>query len=314
MAADFDVITIGDMCVDLIVDMGATMPRFGQVEQWVPDYFLEMGGSCCIFACQAAKLGLRTAILGRVGDDVYGQLVMRRLQESGVDTRFVSVDGSLKTGLGIALARPNGDRAILTYGGSLNAVYPSDITDQFLSSGRHLHYGSYYLQTNLHPVAASLIRRAKALGLSVSLDSNWDPGGGWDGGLHECLRQVDIFLPNEQEACAISGQNDVEQAVAALLQEVPVVAVKRGENGALVASGLERHPVPAQPVAHIVDTIGAGDSFDAGFLAGWLRGLPLRRCAEIGNACGRASTQARGGIIGQPRLADLAELFSSGPE
>jgi ribokinase len=305
----YDVITIGDMCVDLIVEMGDAMPLFGQVEQWVPDYFLEMGGSTCIFACQAAKLGLRTAILGRVGDDAYGRLVLGRLQESGVDTTHVAVDAGLKTGLGIALCRTGGDRAILTYGGSLNAVYPPDVSDAFLALGRHLHYGSYYLQTNLLADAPEILARARQLGLSVSLDTNWDPAETWDGGLREALRHTDVLFPNDQEARAIAGLGDVEEAVAALAATVPIVAAKLGSEGALVLHRSERLRVPTEPLAHVVDTIGAGDSFDAGFVAGWLRGLPLERCAAIGNACGRATTQARGGVMGQPRLADVAGLF-----
>ena len=116
----YDVIVFGDTCVDLIVTGTDVVPRFGHVEKWVDDYMLEMGGSCCLFACQAAKLGLRVGLLGRVGDDGFGRLVLQRLQESGVDTKHVIVDPSLKTGLGIALCKPD-DRAILTYEESLSA-------------------------------------------------------------------------------------------------------------------------------------------------------------------------------------------------
>ncbi len=307
----FDVITIADACVDLIVDIGEIMPQFGQVEQWVCDYFLEMGGSTCIFACQAAKLGLHVGILGRVGDDAYGRLVLQRLQESGVDTRYMQVDPGLKTGLGLALCRSDGDRAILTYGGSLNAVYPEDVTDEFLQSGQHLHYGSYYLQTHLLPEAPAILRRAKELGLTVSLDTNWDPSEGWDEGLEAALQHVDLFFPNEQEALAITKASSAHQALTALLEKVATVAIKRGAQGALVGRRGERLVVPVELASQIVDTIGAGDSFDAGFLAGWLRGLPLWECARLANACGRATTQARGGLLGQLTLASLPELTQS---
>ncbi|MCS7220839.1 MAG: sugar kinase [Anaerolineae bacterium] len=309
--APFDVITIADACVDLIVDLGETVPQFGQVEQWVRDYFLEMGGSTCIFACQAAKLGLRVGILGRVGDDAYGRLIVQRLQESGVDTRHMRVDPGLKTGLGLALCRSNGDRAILTYGGSLHAVYPEDITDEFLRSGRHLHYGSYYLQTHLLSEAPAILRRAKELGLTVSLDTNWDPNERWDGGLEAALQHVDLFFPNEQEALVITKASSVHEALNVLLERVATVAIKRGAQGALVGRRGEHLVMPVEPAPQIVDTIGAGDSFDAGFLAGWLRGLPLRECARLANACGRATIQARGGLLGQPTLANFPELVRS---
>jgi len=299
----YDVITIGDMCVDLIMDLGDATPQFGQVEQWVSDYFMEMGGSACIFACQSAKLGLKTGLFGRVGPDPAGALMLKRLNESGVDTRLVIEDSALKTGLGVSLCKPDGDRSILTYGGSLNAVYAGDITDNFLRLGRHLHYCSYYLQTNLQPAVPAMLRRAWELGLTVSLDTNWDPAETWDGGLRESIGQVDLFFPNENEALAITRQDRLVDALKVLHswgRPDLVVVVKRGANGALVSTTDGQVFVPVQPVESLVDTIGAGDSFDAGFLGGWLRGQPLAECAALGNACGRASTQARGGIQGQP--------------
>ena len=305
---DYDILTVGDMCVDLVVDLGRTEPQFGQAEQWIPDYTLEMGGSACIFACQAAKLGLRVAVVGRVGDDAFGHLALQRLGETGVDTRHVQVEPGLKTGLGLALCRATGDRAILTYAGSINAVYPADLTDDLLRCARHLHYCSYYLQTNLLPAVPAIFRRARALGLSISLDSNWDPEGRWAGGLAEALALSDLFLPNEQEALAIGRADRLEDALVSLASASPVVAVKRGDLGALVAEGAERWVVPVEPASAVADTIGAGDSFDAGFVAAWLAGQPLEMCAAVGNACGRASTQARGGIRGQPHAPDLFDV------
>jgi sugar/nucleoside kinase (ribokinase family) len=304
----FDILTIGDMSVDLMIDLGDVVPQFGQVEQWVPDYFQEMGGSACIFACQAAKLGLRVAILGRVGADSYGHLMVRRLRESGVDTRFVVVDPGIKTGLGLALCRTGGDRAILTCAGSLNAIYPEDVSDEFLLLGRHFHYCSYYLQTNLLPAVPVILHRAKQLGLTISIDTNWDPSGSWDGELDDSLRLADIFLPNEQEALAITHCVSLPEAAQVLAWLGPLTAVKMGAEGVLVSSTERQFQVPVDTVSHPVDTVGAGDSFDGGFVSAWLRGLPLEVCAAIGNACGRANTLARGGIAGQLWRADLPEL------
>jgi sugar/nucleoside kinase (ribokinase family) len=305
---EYDILTIGDMNVDLVVNLGEKTPQFGQVEQWVPDYFLEMGGSACIFACQAAKLGLRVAILGCVGSDSFGELMLRRLEESGVDTRFVRVDLKLKTGLSLALCRPGGDRGILTYAGSLNAVYPEDIVDDFLRLGRHVHYCSYYLQTNLLPEVPSILQRAKTLGLTISMDTNWDPQETWDGGLQASLRLVDVFLPNQQEARAIARCKLLPDAIQNLLGLVPLLVIKMGVEGVLVATPERQFSVPVEIVSHPVDTVGAGDSFDGGFIAAWLRGLPLEACAVIGNACGRANTMAQGGIAGQLKQADLPQM------
>lgn len=303
----YDIITFGDMCVDLIITGEDVVPEFGQVEKLVDDYALEMGGSCNIFACQAAKLGLRVGILGRVGDDDYGRLILRRLQESGVDTRYVIVDPTLKTGLGVALCTHN-DRAILTYLGSLNAVYPNDVTDKILSLTHHVHHGSYFLHTNLRPGMTDIFQRALALGVTTSLDTNWDPDESWNSGLQDLLSLTDVFLPNEQEAKGISGCATWDESLVKLNNMgMHITAVKLGKQGAVLASGKQRFTHTLPPVS-AGDSIGAGDSFDAGFLVGWLRGLPLNECLAIANHCGREVASQIGGLRGQPDWDTISRL------
>jgi sugar/nucleoside kinase (ribokinase family) len=303
----YDVITFGDLCVDLIVGGGDIVPRFGQAEQIVERYDLEMGGSCSLFACQAARLGLRVGILGRVGDDDFGRLVVRRLDECGVDTRHVAVDPELKTGLGIALCRGD-DRAILTYMGSIDVLRPEDVSETFLALARHLHYGSFFLHTGLLPHAPAIVRQARALGLSISLDTNWDPQERWNSTLAEVLALTDLFMPNEQEALCITGCSSIEPAIARLrAQGIPLVAVKRGVDGARAYDGQRRYGCSVAPAPPGGDSVGAGDSFDAGFLAGWLRGLPLQRCLEIACYCGRQVASAIGGLRGQPTWDEVVQ-------
>ncbi len=303
----YDLITFGDMCVDLIMTGEDVVPEFGQVEKLVGDYEVEMGGSCCIFAGQAAKLGLRVGILGRVGDDDFGRLILRRLAESGVDTRHVIIDPGLKTGLGVALCQ-NNDRAILTYLGSLNAVYPEDVTDDILASARHLHHGSFFLHTHLRPHIPDIFKRARALGLTTSLDTNWDPAETWDSGLRETLALTSLFFPNEQEALRISRAQSAAGAIR-LFQDwgVSVLALKQGEAGARAARHNERCYFSLPPVSG-GDSIGAGDSFDAGFLASWLRGLSLATCLEIACHCGREVAAHTGGLRGQPDWGTVTRL------
>jgi ribokinase len=298
-ARAYDVITFGDMCVDLIVSGADVTPRFGQVEKLVEDYGVEMGGSCCLFACQAARLGLRVGILGRVGDDDFGRLILHRLDECGVDTRHVIVDPALKTGLGIALCQ-NGDRAILTYMGSICALRPDDVSDDFLAAACHVHHGSFFLQTGLRSAMPGIFRRAKELGLSTSLDTNWDPGERWNSTLAKTLALTDVFMPNEQEALHITRSADLEEAARQLRAwGIPLAAVKRGEEGARVYSQQGMVECSLTPAAG-GDSIGAGDSFDAGFLAGWLRGLPPGQCLDIACRCGRSVAGTAGGLQGQP--------------
>lgn len=306
-AKPYDILVFGDTCADLILRDGDILPRFGQAEQIVAAYDLEMGGSCCIFAAQAAKLGLRVALLGKVGDDAFGQLIIDTLSAAGVDARFITVEPSLRTGVTVHLVNGQ-DRAMLTYAGSVNALTGDDIRDEILASARHLHYGSLFLQTGLLPHWVGILQRAKQLGMTVSLDTNWDPAGQWDSGFERALKYVDVLLPNEQEALRLSKQASLPAAADWLSERVPLLVIKRAEAGAMAWHD-------GQPFARSVlhadeagDGIGAGDSFDAGFLAGWLYGLPLQDCLEIACQCGQAVASEVGGLRGQLRMADIPAL------
>jgi len=281
------------------VSGGDIVPRFGQEEQLVDDYTLEMGGSTCIFACQAAKLGMRVGIMGKVGRDYFGRLILKRLRSCGVDIRYVTIEKKLKTGLGIALCKEN-DRSILTIMGSLNALEPGDVTAKFLNTTRHLHHGSFFLQTGLKPGIPNIFRAAKKQGITTSLDTNWDPAENWNSTLNETLSLTDIFMPNKQELLHITKAESLEDGIKTLHEAgVRIVVLKMGETGALLSSEGQFHYCKVTPVVG-GDSVGAGDSFDAGFLAGWLRGLPLPSCLRLACGCGRSVARQIGGLRGQP--------------
>ncbi len=308
----YDLVTFGDLCIDLVMSGGDVVPEFGQVEKLVGDYLVEMGGSCSIFACQAARLGMRVAILGRVGADIFGELIIDRMRQAGVDTRYVIVDPAYKTGLGIALNKGN-DRAILTYMGALNAVELSDIPPGFLASARHLHHGSYYLHTRLRPHIPQIFRQACALGLTISLDTNWDPENHWGSEIKDLLSQVDVFFPNEREALQITRSGDIVEAEKRLLElGIPITALKCGEQGAQVLTAQEQHSCRLEPAPPGGDGIGAGDIFDVGFLSAWLKGLPLDTCLQVGCLCGRAVASRPGRVLGQPDWREIEKNLSKG--
>ena len=303
----YDIVVFGDTCVDLILRDDDVQPQFGQVEKIVSGCELEMGGSCCIFAAQAAKLGLKVRLLGRVGDDGHGRLIMDTLRSAGVDTESMIVDPALQTGITVHLVQGD-DRAMLTYPGSLNALTGADVTDELLASARHLHYGSLYLQTGLLPGWIRILQRAKRLGLTVSLDTNWDPRGEWHGDFLRALPFVDILLPNEQEAQYLSSRPDLRSAIGFLRERVALLVVKQAEAGATALRQGERIRQGVMPAESGGDGVGAGDSFDAGFLAGWLNNLPLADCLEIACQCGRAVASEMGGTRGQLWRSDVAAL------
>ncbi len=292
-----DVITIADLCADLILSGEDVVPEFSQVEKIVPRYALRMGGSCSIFACQCAKLGARTSVVGALGLDGFGDLIMATLERAGVLTDQVRRDEAISTGLTVILAAPD-DRAMLTCLGGIDVVDGSYLSEGTLRGARHLHIGSYFLLQRLQPHLPQIARTARSLGLSISLDTNWDPANTWQSGLPQLLPLVDVLLPNEAEAMAIAGTSSVESAAEALAQIVDTVVIKRGRHGALIRQGDTAIAVDS-PAVDVVDTVGAGDSFDAGFIASHLRGESLEQSARCACICGALSTRAAGGEEGQ---------------
>ncbi|NLC69231.1 MAG: sugar kinase [Clostridiaceae bacterium] len=299
----YDVITALDICVDLIVK-GDVVPRFNQQEQLVDGYYLEMGGAACIFACQCAKLGLSTLGVGVAGRDLFGELALQRLKECGVDINSVRVCDSLRTGLGIALCKTN-DRAILTYTGTIDAVEPGWVEEK-LPFARHLHIASYYLMSSLRPHWERLAAYAKTCGLTISLDTNWDPSERWNG-IFELSPYIDLFMPNDSEVMAITGEKDAFRGMEKLSGYFKNVVMKMGEKGAAIISNGKFLHIETITV-ELVDAVGAGDSFNAGFLYGWLNGLSLEDCLRIGCFCGSSNVTSQGGIKGQPGLEDLKKL------
>jgi ribokinase len=288
------------MCVDLVVS-GNVRPQFHQVEQIVDNYSIELGGSANIFASQMAKLGERVGVIGYVGCDSFGEFALQELGKLGVDTTYVQRHPSLKTGLGIALTEPT-DRAMLTYLGTNDATQPADLQESLLNSCRHWHLASIFLLRSLRAVWPDWLKRCRKAKITVSFDTNWDPDNRWEGA-NELLPYADVFLPNEAEARALTGEADVWKAAKLLAAKGPLVVVKCGAKGAIAVHGEKTWQIKGadcqdSPLT-VVDTTGAGDNFDAGFLRGWLLGYSINDSLKLGHRCALSSLKCAGGIRGQ---------------
>jgi len=301
----YDLLVAGEINPDLILT-GDVVPEFGQIEKLADSASLTIGSSSAIFACGAARLGLKVAFIGVCGADVLGRFMLDQMEMRGVNVSNVIICAEGQTGLSVILNRGT-DRAILTYPGLISALQASDLSDELLQSGRHLHIASYFLQTNLQPDLPYLFRRARALGLTTSLDTNYDPSEAWIG-FDELLAVTNVFLPNEREAVSLSRESNAFSAADQLGSRVDVLAIKLGSKGALGTSDGEKVKAASIPVK-VVDTVGAGDSFDAGFLYGYLSKWPLERSLQLGCICGGLSTQRSGGTDGQPTLDEALALL-----
>ncbi len=273
-----DLLVLGDCNPDLLLSGGAVEPAFGQIERVVEEAKLVIGGSGAITACGAARLGLRAGLVAVVGDDTFGRFMQESLAQRGVDVSGIAVDGERPTGVSVVLVR-GPDRAILTALGTIPELSAAVVDDE-----------------------PALLSSARAAGATTSIDPNWDPREEWDGGLLDALADTDVLLVNGEEAKQIAGEDDVEAAAQKLAERGPLVVVKLGEDGAVAVSGASVVRAPAIPL-EVVDTVGAGDSFDAGFLAGFLGGRPLEDSLALACACGSLSIRAGGGTDGQPTLA-----------
>jgi sugar/nucleoside kinase (ribokinase family) len=310
MPAEVDLLVLGDANPDLILT-GDVRPEFGQVEKLVDDAALVIGGSGAITACGAARLGLRVALIAVVGDDLFGRFTLDAIAERGVDTRGCRIDPHRPTGLSTILSAGT-DRAILTTAGTTGELHGDLVDGDMLRSSRHVHISSFFLQHRLASDLPDLFEQAHRAGATTSIDPNFDPAGNWDGGLLSLLAVTDYLFPNATEARAIGGTGEVEAAAAALAGRGTVVVVKNGHAGAFAVAGGNVIHAGAIP-GGVIDSTGAGDSFDAGFLAAGLLGWSVAQRLQLAAACGSLSTRAVGGTSAQPTLSEARAAAESVP-
>lgn len=304
----FDVTIAGEINLDLIL-YGLPQELPTERELLASGFVVTLGSSSAISAHNLAALGNRVGFIGKVGDDPLGKLAVDRLAESGVDVSRII--GAKETGSGVSVILPHArERHILTYPGTIFELRFEDLDLEYLASSRHFHMSSLFLHRALSNRIPELFCFLKRRGLSTSIDTNDDPDEHWDGVLNETLPYVDVLLPNEREVRKITGINDLDQAMATLAQRVPTLVVKLGDRGAVALRGRER--IAARPIGvKVVDSVGAGDAFNAGFLHEYVQGASLQRCLDYGNLSGAFSTTACGGTEAFRNAATLREFFAT---
>ena len=288
----FDISVVGELNLDLVL-YGLPGRMDLDREHLASNLSITLGSSSAIFAHNFALLGNRVAFHSAIGEDPFGEMCLARLAESGMDLSAVRRFPGKQTGLTVILPQPE-KRFILTYPGVMAEMRFEDLDIARILEARHLHLSSYFLQQALRPRVADLFHIAKEAGLSTSLDTNDDPDDRWERDVLDVLPWVDVLLPNEREACRLAGVDDSLLALEFLAKKVPVVIMKRGEKGAIARRDSEIVEASSPKIA-AVDTIGAGDSFDAGFLHQFIRGAKIEECLRYGNLTGALSTTRSGG-------------------
>lgn len=308
---DVDILVVGEINPDVVISDPDPVPVFGEVERVVRSIAMTVGSSSAIFACGAARLSLRVAFCGVVGDDAFGRFMLEAMADRGIDVSACTVDPRQPTGATVILTS-GADRAILTAMGAIGALDLDAVPPSLIGRARHVHSGGFYLQETSRDRLPGFFGTLRDRGLTTSFDTNWDPTDRWEGGVTEMLRASDVFFPNAAEACRIARVHDVDVAALALAARGsvgradggPIVAVKLGAGGALACRAAGPIVRVAAMEIEPADTTGAGDSFDAGFLRAWLDGGDLLDSLRFGVVCGALSTREAGGVDGQPTLAE----------
>jgi sugar/nucleoside kinase (ribokinase family) len=289
-----EVAIVGELNLDLILEgLPRELPE--ERELLASDFIMTLGSSSAILAHNLALLGTSVSFSSLAGSDPLGALCLQLLQEAGVQTDQIRCARSgIKTGVTLILPLTD-TRRILTYPGAMFEMGIEDLDISHLAGAKHFHLSSFFLHRRLAPHIPGLFGAMKRSGLTTSLDTNDDPQGEWAGGLQDVFSDLDILFCNERELMKIAGEGDVDTAAERISAAVPILIVKRGSRGASAFAKGRRIDAPAIPV-HVQDTVGAGDTFDAGFLHRWLSGSSLDECLAFGNLAAALSTTRAGGV------------------
>ena len=256
---------------------------------------LTLGSSTAIFAANAAALGAKVAFCGMIGNDSFGDLVETSLQQKGVDTRYLIRQDKYATGATICMSYDE-DRANLTYQGAMDFMTLADINPDVFKEAKHIHISSIYMQSGVKRDLMKILELCKENGVTVSLDSQWDPAEKWDLDFKAVLPLVSVFMPNETELKFLTRKQTLEEALEAIRPYTNAAVIKCGSKGSiLMRKGQPDRKQEALLNKNVVDCIGAGDSFNSGFLTRFAAGDALDKCQEYGNMTGAVNTTAAGG-------------------
>ena len=300
------ILVVGELNPDLVLKDYSSFPEPGK-EVLAGDLVMTLGSASAICATGLARLGNSVSFAGKVGADGWGDYCIQFLRGAGVDTAGVIRDPGAKTGLTVSLTSGR-DRALVTYLGAIAVLTAQDIRGEVLAGCSHLHVSSYFLQQSLRKGSRALFRRAHDRGMTTSLDPGFDPSEQWGADIHDTLEEVDVFFPNEVELSAIAGDDDLATALGRLRNGRTLTVAKLGPNGCAALVDGRMIEVPAHHVTPI-DTTGAGDTFNAGFLHAWLRGQPPEQAMRFACICGALSTQGVGGASAQPDSAAVEKFL-----
>jgi len=303
------IVCLGQFTADVVTKPVESLP---EEATFVDDIALHNGGCACNTAVALGKLGVNTTAVGKVGRDAFGDFLIRRLEMAGVDTIDMVQDPNESTSATVVLVDREGERSFLHFTGANAALNEEDVPWDVVEKADLLHIAAAFLLPGLdgEPMAR-VLKRAQEAGVLTSLDVSWDAQGRWMEVLEPCLSHVNVFLPNFDEARELADEAAPEDVARALSSRgVDVVVIKMGSGGSYVWDGFDGEFASAFRVDEVVDTVGAGDAFNAGFLAGYTGGWHLQPACRLGNAVGAHCVNTAGASV----TCSLDEILDKYPD
>ena len=303
----FDIIALGELNVDLILNQIEGEPEIGK-EKFAKQMTLTLGSSTAIFAANAAALGAKVAFCGMIGNDSFGDLVETSLKKKGVDTSYLIRQDKHATGATICMSYDE-DRANLTYQGAMDFMSLDDINPEIFKETKHIHISSIYMQSGVKRDLMKILELCKENGVTTSLDTQWDPEEKWDLDYKTILPMLTVFMPNETELKFLTHSENLEEAIEKIRPYANAAVIKCGSKGSILMR--KDQPARIQPALlnkHVVDCIGAGDSFNSGFITRLAAGDPLDVCQQYGNMTGAVNTTAAGGTTAFTSREDVEKI------
>lgn len=303
----FDIIALGELNVDLILNQIEGQPEIGK-EKFAKQMTLTLGSSTAIFAANAAALGAKVAFCGMIGNDSFGDLVETSLQKKGVNTGFLIRQDKYATGATICMSYDE-DRANLTYQGAMDYMTLGDISPYVFTETKHIHISSIFMQSGVKRDLMKILTLCKENGVTTSLDTQWDPVEQWDLDYKTVLPMLTVFMPNKTELKFLTHSATLEEAIEKIRPYVNAAVIKCGSRGSLLMrKGMPDRMQAALLNKHVVDCIGAGDSFNSGFITRLAAGDPLDVCQQYGNMTGAVNTTAAGGTTAFTSREDVEKI------
>lgn len=304
-----DIVCLGQFTADVVASPVSSLPEKGKAI-FVDSISLHNGGCACNTAVALGKLGVDTAVVGKVGCDTFGDFLIKVMSDANLDTSGIVRDCSVNTSTTAVLISPDGERSFLHYYGGNAKMSEDDVDYGVIKKAKILHVAAAFLVPGLdgEPMA-SVLEKARKMGVTTSLDTAWDAEGRWMQLLEPCLSHVDIFMPSVEEAQILRGRKHPEKVAEFFLDYgIGTVVLKLGAEGCYARTAGEEFITPAFKVEKVVDTLGAGDSFAAGFLTATVAGWDLRKACRFANAVGAVCVSAKG-TSGVRPIKEIVEMY-----